>query len=175
MMEMKSDERFAALMAFQPVDRLPVVEWAHWWNLTVERWQQQDGLDPDLSDRYDLMHHFGLDIYKQAWPRSIHFSAPRPQSHGAGRFSGHDSPHAAYEALLPHLYRIDDKWPLRLDELVMDRGDAAVDAEFARLEPIARQGGFLPSVDHQTPPAVSLEQYRGYVARLKAFAREAHP
>ena len=30
--------------------------------------------------------------------------------------------------------------------------------EFERLLPVMRQGGFLPSVDHQTPPGVSLEK-----------------
>jgi hypothetical protein len=35
--------------------------------------------------------------------------------------------------------------------------------------PVMRSGGFIPSVDHQTPPGVSLENYRVY---LKLF-REA--
>jgi hypothetical protein len=32
-------------------------------------------------------------------------------------------------------------------------------------------GGFIPSVDHQTPSAVSLADYRQYVALLKEYAQ----
>jgi len=45
--------------------------------------------------------------------------------------------------------------------------------EFQRLLPISRQGGFIPSCDHQTPPAVSLADYRLYVELLHEHAREA--
>jgi len=30
-------ERFRAVMNFQPVDRLPVWEWAMWWDKTIAR------------------------------------------------------------------------------------------------------------------------------------------
>ena len=39
-------------------------------------------------------------------------------------------------------------------------------AEFERLKPIIKAGGFIPSVDHQTPPSVPLENYRIF---LKLF------
>jgi len=39
-------------------------------------------------------------------------------------------------------------------------GEAAIRAEFEWLVPLMKTGGFIPSVDHQTPPGVSLEQYR---------------
>ena len=38
MMEMTASERFCAYLSGAPVDRAPVIEWAPWWNLTVERW-----------------------------------------------------------------------------------------------------------------------------------------
>jgi hypothetical protein len=53
------------------------------------------------------------------------------------------------------------------DKLVMNRGEEAMRAEFERIRPLMRTGGFIPSVDHQTPPGVSLEQYRVY---LRLFA-----
>jgi hypothetical protein len=34
-----------------------------------------------------------------------------------------------------------------------------------------RTGGFIPSVDHQTPPGVSLEQYRVYLRLLAEYVR----
>jgi hypothetical protein len=57
------------------------------------------------------------------------------------------------------------------DKMVMSRGEAAMRAEFERLLPAMRTGGFVPSVDHQTPPGVSLEAYRAYVRLLGEYAR----
>jgi hypothetical protein len=42
-------------------------------------------------------------------------------------------------------------------------------AEFERLKPLMKTGGFIPSVDHQTPPAVSLEEYRLYLRLLREY------
>ena len=61
------------------------------------------------------------------------------------------------------------------DKTVMHRGDQAVRAEFERLLPVARQGGFVPAVDHQTPPEVALEQYRRYVGLLRPYSRKGAP
>ncbi len=55
------------------------------------------------------------------------------------------------------------------DKMVMSRGEAAIRAEFERLVPLMRTGGFIPSVDHQTPPGVSLEQYRTYLGLLEEY------
>jgi len=59
------------------------------------------------------------------------------------------------------------------DKMVMCRGGAAMRAEFERLLPVMRSGGFIPSVDHQTPPGVSLENYRVYVNLLKEYCAQA--
>ena len=42
-------------------------------------------------------------------------------------------------------------------------------AEFERLVPLMRTGGFIPSVDHQTPPAVSMEDYRLFLRLLEEY------
>ena len=55
------------------------------------------------------------------------------------------------------------------NKLTMDRGEAAMQAEFERLGPLMKSGGFIPSVDHQTPPAVSMEQYRLYLRLLEEY------
>jgi hypothetical protein len=52
------------------------------------------------------------------------------------------------------------------NKLTMHHGEAAMRAEFERLVPLMKTGGFIPSVDHQTPPGVSLEQYRCYLRLL---------
>ena len=55
------------------------------------------------------------------------------------------------------------------NKLVMHRGEAAMRAEFERLGPLMQSGGFIPSVDHQTPPGVSLEDYRLYLRLLSEY------
>ncbi len=61
------------------------------------------------------------------------------------------------------------------DKMTMTRGEAAMRAEFERLVPLMKRGGFIPSVDHQTPPGVSLEEYRVYLRLLHEYVRAAHP
>ena len=56
------------------------------------------------------------------------------------------------------------------DKMVMNKGEAAMRAEFERLLPLMRTGGFIPSVDHQTPPGVSLDEYRIYLGLLGEYA-----
>ena len=57
------------------------------------------------------------------------------------------------------------------DKMTMPHGEAAMRAEFERLVPLMKTGGFIPSVDHQTPPGVSLENYRIYLRLLEEFTR----
>ena len=57
------------------------------------------------------------------------------------------------------------------DKMTMNRGESAMRAEFERLLPMMKSGGFIPSVDHQTPPGVSLEQYRCYLRLLEEYTR----
>jgi hypothetical protein len=57
------------------------------------------------------------------------------------------------------------------DKMTMTRGEAAMRAEFERLTPLMRTGGFIPSVDHQTPPGVPLEQYRVYLRLLEEYTK----
>jgi hypothetical protein len=35
---------------------------------------------------------------------------------------------------------------------------------------LTQSGGYIPSVDHQTPPGVSLDQYRIYLHLLEEYA-----
>jgi len=55
------------------------------------------------------------------------------------------------------------------DKMTMNRGEAAMRAEFERLLPLMRAGGFVPSVDHQTPPGVSLDDYELYVRLFREY------
>jgi len=59
------------------------------------------------------------------------------------------------------------------DKMTMRVSEAAMRGEFERLYPVMRTGGFIPSVDHQTPPDCPLSRYRVYVEMLKEYAARA--
>lgn len=56
------------------------------------------------------------------------------------------------------------------DKTVMHLGETAMRTEFDRLAPVIRQGRFVPSVDHQTPPDVSIQNYQTYVRLQREYA-----
>lgn len=59
------------------------------------------------------------------------------------------------------------------DKMVMSKTETEMRAEFERILPVMKQGGYVVSCDHQTPPGVSLENYRLYVRLLKEYCRAA--
>ncbi len=59
------------------------------------------------------------------------------------------------------------------DKMAMTQGNQAMRAEWERLLPVMRQGGFIPSVDHQTPPGVSLVEYREYLRLMWEYTERA--
>ena len=321
-------ERFRAVMNFQPVDRLPVIEWAMWWDLTVERWHHE-GLPRQLTGVFEIAEYFGHDPYKQFWlstteqttdaeqhhldgsvtgmddylarrpnifpdhgpgieamrpwsrrqengdavvwitlegffwfprtllgiqrhlcafceePELIHtmnsdltkfnlgilhhvaktcvptfitFAEDMSYNHGSMISKAHFDEFMApyYRQIVPVLQELNiipivdtdgdvtelapwlldegimgilplerqagvDGMKLRgqypdlrmighYDKMVMANGTEAMRAEFERLMPLMKTGGFIPSVDHQTPPHVSLVQYRDYLALLREYA-----
>ena len=95
---MNTRERFQAVMNFQPFDRLPIVEWAGWWDQTIDRWHTE-GLPAELTDRYAICRHLGMDVYKQAWIPAMGPDCPGPASHGAGILADTH----AYDQVRPHL------------------------------------------------------------------------
>jgi hypothetical protein len=327
--QMTVRERFLAIMNFQPFDRLPILEWAGWWDKTVDRWHSE-GLPESLTDVNDIRRYFGQDIYLQYWIASRRADCPHAPSHGAGIIANE----ADYERIRRQLYPLDtmdldawrqwsvlqqrgenvlwftldgffwfarellgierhlyafyeqpelmhrintdlSEWMLRIidqiceictpdfmtfaedmsynngpmvsreifnefmkpyyaivvprlkergiipvidsdgdiaqalpwfedaglqgilplerqsgvdvaalrrnhpamrfighfDKMVMSKGESAMRAEFERLVPVARQGGFLISCDHQTPPGVSLADYRMYMRLFGEYSR----
>ncbi len=59
------------------------------------------------------------------------------------------------------------------DKTVMHLGEARIRQEFERLLPAMRSGGYIAAVDHQTPPAVSIDDYRLYLRLLREYAEKA--
>lgn len=64
-------------------------------------------------------------------------------------------------------------WLGGFDKMCLFKGKDAIDTEIERLRPAVRKGCFIPSVDHQTPPGVSMENYRYYLRRLWEISGEA--
>jgi hypothetical protein len=110
-------------MNFQPFDRLPLLEWAGWWDKTIERWHSE-GLPRELTDRYDIARHFGLDIYKQDWINLRKEGCPRPTAHGGGVIETAED----YERLRSFLYPANPvnlrRWEQWAEE--QRRGEAAL-------------------------------------------------
>lgn len=96
---MNTCERFHSIMNFKQFDRLPLLEWAGWWDKTIERWHQE-GLPAELTNQYEILRHFGLEIYRQDWFGVCDGECPKPVSHGSGIIADAKG----YERILPHLY-----------------------------------------------------------------------
>ncbi len=79
---MTNRERVQTVLNYQNPDRLPMVEWATWWNLTTDRWQKEGA--PALSSPDTLQNWFGLDPLRQIWVSPKSGKCPQPASHGAG-------------------------------------------------------------------------------------------
>ena len=73
-------ERFKAVFDFRKPDRLPMIEWAYWWDKTVRNWESQ-GM-PNGMDRHGLFDFFGLDMHHQFSPSIRSDGFPGPQRHG---------------------------------------------------------------------------------------------
>ena len=96
---MNNVERFKNTMTGKQIDRLPVIEWATWWNQTLDRWYQE-GLPKELTDPGEIRAYFGLDSYRQIRVFTRADTCPRPAHHGAGIVRNIDE----YLAIKPHLY-----------------------------------------------------------------------
>lgn len=90
-------------MNFRPVDRLPRIEWAGYWDKTTDRWHRE-GLDPAIQEAETIREHLRLDPYSQFWMGAFSRDTPRPVHHGAGILKRE----ADYDAVCKTLYRIPD-------------------------------------------------------------------
>ena len=57
--------------------------------------------------------------------------------------------------------------------MTMNKGEDVMRAEFERVPPTATKGGFIPACDHQTPPGVSLDDYKLYLSLFAEYADKA--
>ena len=96
---MKNRARFLNTLHFKPVDRLPMIEWAGWWDKTVHRWKKE-GLPNDLEDAGEIREYLGLDTVRQWWMGPKKATFPVPEAHGKGVVSDMES----YIRIKEHLY-----------------------------------------------------------------------
>lgn len=59
------------------------------------------------------------------------------------------------------------------DKMVMNKGEEAIRGEFERILPVMKSSYFIPSVDHQTPPGVSFDDYKLYMKIFEEYCRKA--
>ncbi|MFW6154272.1 MAG: uroporphyrinogen decarboxylase family protein [Planctomycetota bacterium] len=79
---MTNVERLRRALRGAPIDRLPRIEWAPWWNQTLDRWRGE-GLPAELDTHEAIQAHFGLDVIHQLWVRPRAATCPKAPSHGA--------------------------------------------------------------------------------------------
>ena len=108
---MKPRERFWGVINRTKIDRLPVIEWAPWWDQTLDRWHE-DGLPRSLVKErgWEISEHFGLDDWRLTWIRALSDDAPQPESHGAPLVRSRDD----YKAFQKYLWPEPEK---NLDDL----------------------------------------------------------
>lgn len=96
---MKNRERIQAVLHFErPDDRLPMIEWASWWDETLSAWHSQ-GLSPQIPWS-ELAPALGLDRHVQFWLPHKTADCPQPPFHGGSIMENEQD----YENLLPCLY-----------------------------------------------------------------------
>ena len=89
-------------MRGKEIDRLPVIEWAPWWNLTIDRWngERLGILYKDSRSVLEIQRHFGLDGCVQSFFHVRGPKCPVAPSHGAGIMKNE----ADYEKIKPFLF-----------------------------------------------------------------------
>lgn len=73
-------ERMKAVLNGEPADRMPVIEWATWWDKTLIEWEKQ-GLKPGKSTE-EICDYYGLDPLRQIWINHKNPLFPEPKVHG---------------------------------------------------------------------------------------------
>lgn len=96
---MTNRERFIRTLNFETVDRLPVIEWAGWWDATINRWHGEE-LPAELTDAAEIRDYFGQDAHRQCWIQPRAADCPYPLGHGLSLINNRED----YLALKKHLY-----------------------------------------------------------------------
>ncbi len=82
-MKLTASERFEKYIRGKEVDRAPVIEWAPWWHLTVNRWLSE-GLPREYASCEALQGYFGLDRCLQTSVTARSSATPQEKGSGLG-------------------------------------------------------------------------------------------
>jgi len=105
---MTTRERYKAVMKFQKTDRLPMIEWASWWDKTIDRWHEE-GMPREIVSNQDIMEYFGMDVHKQIWLQTIDHTKTKQLGHGKGVMA--ELTHKCYDEIKPFILSKDVvKW-----------------------------------------------------------------
>ena len=119
---MTAAERFKKYLAGEPVDRCPAIEWAPWWNLTVERWRGE-GL-PDSADTNErIQDYFGLDKCLHIWASYKTADTPKPAGHGLGIMEDEEDWAKVKKTLFPPVEKVASPAFLEYMQKARERGD----------------------------------------------------
>ena len=120
---MNTVERFKKVLAFESFDRLPMIEWAWYWDKTLARWYDE-GLPRELSDDHGIREYLGLDNYRQLWISPLASTCPVPENPEAGFIKDMDD----YLRIKEHLYPQDgfDKDVLTAWSAMHQSGEMAI-------------------------------------------------
>ena len=95
---MTNRERMQKVLNGESAMHVPVIEWAAWWNQTIDKWHAENSSIP--TNQHDLYDYFGLDMQYQFWLSPNDGQLPPPAYHGAPVISNEKE----FEAALPHLF-----------------------------------------------------------------------
>ncbi len=117
---MTVNERFRCVVEGKTADRLPAIEWAPWWPVTIERWRKE-GLPASAQSVFEIQDYFGLDKCIQTYFTWRGAETPVEKTHGGGIIRTEED----YEKLLPGLYPAPQLDPAYVDWLkkTRSRGD----------------------------------------------------
>ncbi len=142
----------------------------------------------DMS--YNLGPMISKDLYDEFMDPYFKILIPKIKAHGTHPFidtDGFVEPlipwflQSGIEGILPlermagvDICRIRENYPKLLmvgafDKTVMHLGEEAMRKEFERIKPVILSGGYIPGVDHQTPPDVTVENYEIFLKLLREY------
>ena len=119
---MTASERFRKFLSGEQVDRSPVIEWAPWWHLTVNRWKTE-GLPAELYSVEQIQNYFGLDKCLQTSASYQTPQTPHPKGEGLGIMEGEEGWERVKKTLFPPVESVIPEAHFDYLRATRDRGD----------------------------------------------------
>ena len=118
-----ASERFRKYLAGEPVDRCPVIEWAPWWNLTVERWRGE-GLPEHAKTPEQIQAFFGLDRFIYTAANYMTPATPKRPGRGLGIMENEEDWERIKKTMFPPVETVVSEGRFKYLEEESKKGDA---------------------------------------------------